>query len=341
MFWWVAQACVVIAVLFISGGLFLQPDTTLDLLWGVLVPALPVTFLISPILWRSLCPLATLNMVPNGWISRRAISTQFLTRVGTAGVVLLAVMVPARRFLFNENGIILAITILLIAGLAIALGTVFDAKAGFCNAICPILPVEKLYGQHPLWQAKNPRCSTCTLCTPKGCIDLAPKKSIATAIGPANRSHAWLKTPYGVFAAAFPGFIAGYFTTPDVPLAGALSTYLHIGMWAVVSYLVLINFVLLLNLSSAFILPPLAATSIGIYYWFAAPHMLSYFSIGAPGVVIFRSIIFALVGFWLGRALFRVNQQQIRRQPDITQQLKPQRIETPRQFNISRTPAST
>ena len=42
---------------------------------------------------------------------------------------------------------------------------------------------------------------------------------------------------FGVFAAAFPGFVVGYYTTADVPLTGALSVYLHIGLYAAISYL--------------------------------------------------------------------------------------------------------
>ena len=307
MFWLATQSVIVIVVLFLCGGLILQPDTSLGLLWNVLIPILPATFLISPILWRSMCPLATLNMLPNGLFSRRALSAPSLSKVGVVGIVLLIVLVPARRFLFNENGIALAITILLVATVAIALGAVFDAKAGFCNAICPILPVEKLYGQHPLWEVRNPRCTNCTLCTPKGCIDIAPKKSITTAIGPATRSHTWLITPFGIFAAAFPGFIFGYFGISDGPLASAGTTYLHIATWAFISYLAVSILVLIVNKPSAYIFPLLAAAAIGIYYWFASPSMLSFFGLAGPSVVILRSIMLAFVGLWLGRALYRVS----------------------------------
>ena len=45
------------------------------------------------------------------------------------------------------------------AGLAAwMLGRRGERKAGFCNALCPILPVERLYGQAPLVAAGNPRC---------------------------------------------------------------------------------------------------------------------------------------------------------------------------------------
>ena len=109
-------------------------------------------------------------------------------------------------------------------------------KAGFCNSICPVLPVERLYGQAPLATLSNPRCPDCTLCTPRGCIDLSPSKSVAQTFGPVRRSQAWLFTSFGVFAGSFPGFVLGYFTWQDVPFAAAGTVYLAVGLVSAGSY---------------------------------------------------------------------------------------------------------
>ena len=37
------------------------PSNTLTLFWGVLVPLLPLVFLVVPGAWRNVCPLAALN----------------------------------------------------------------------------------------------------------------------------------------------------------------------------------------------------------------------------------------------------------------------------------------
>ncbi len=305
-YWKAAQFCIVVATGILIGLLFQFPGISVKLFWNILIPLLPLTFLITPILWRSLCPLATLNMLSNGSIGRRKLKIPSLPHVGNFGLILLVIMVPARRFLFNEHGAILAATILLVAVTALALGAVFDAKAGFCNTICPVLPVEKLYGQHPLWEMRNPRCKPCTLCTPKGCVDLAPKKAITRAIGKTAGAHAWLKTGYGMFAAAFPGFILGYFVTPNTSIAFAGTIYLQIAFWALGSYLITTSLVRLTRQKAASTLPILAAASIGIYYWFTAPLVLSVFGPTALSVMIFRSVLLAIIGFWLGRALNRV-----------------------------------
>lgn len=312
MLWRSLQACAVLLTVLLIAAFLLKPDEALLVFWNVLIPLLPATFLITPILWRSLCPLASLNMLSNGAISRHNLTQQALPRVGTAGILLLGIMVPARRFLFNENALALALTVLLIALLAVALGAIFNVRSGFCNAICPVLPVEKLYGQHPLWEMQNPRCSSCSLCTPKGCIDLAPGKSLNRALGPSRNSPTWLKTSYGIFAASFPGFIIGYFTTPDVPFFSASMTYLYILTWAGASYLATLLFVWLLNGSVKYVLPLLGALAIALYYWFAAPQMLSAFALSNNmSILVLRTAFLGFIGFWLGRALHRVSHRPV------------------------------
>ncbi len=311
MLWRVLQAGAVLLTIFLFAAFLMQPADSLHLFWNFLIPLLPATFLITPIIWRSLCPVASLNMVGNGKISRLSLAKQTLPKVGTAGIILLVLMVPARRFLFNENALALAITVLIVAVLAVALGMIFNVRAGFCNSICPILPVEKLYGQHPIWEMKNPRCATCSLCTPKGCVDLAPRKSMSRALGnTVKNSHNWLRTSYGIFAAAFPGFILGYFTTPDVSFIAAGFTYLHVLALAGGSYLLTTCLVWLLNAPAKYVLPLLGAIAIGLYYWFAAPLMLSTFALtGSLNTLVLRTAIFAFIGFWLGRALYKVSLQ--------------------------------
>ncbi|MFV1981617.1 MAG: hypothetical protein ACC655_10720, partial [Rhodothermia bacterium] len=178
--WTFLQWLGILATVVLLAGLIVVPDESLRILWFAIIPILPASFLISPAIWRGTCPLATLNTMLNGVVSRRYLRARYIPYVGMAGIILLVVMVPARRFLFNENGLVLAITVAAIAVAALVLGAFFDHKAGFCNAFCPVLPVERLYGQGPLVKLGNPRCTTptpsasgraCGLCTDKACID--------------------------------------------------------------------------------------------------------------------------------------------------------------------------
>ena len=173
--WRLAQGLGLLVTGALIVGLFSAPESALGLLWNVLIPILPATFLLSPLIWRALCPLATLNLLPNGLFAARTMPAALQKTLGTAGIALLLILVPARRFLFNEEGAILGIVILAVGALALGLGAIYPQKAGFCNTLCPVLPVEKLYGQHPLVAMKDTRCASCVRCVPKGCLDLAPQ----------------------------------------------------------------------------------------------------------------------------------------------------------------------
>ena len=122
------------------------------------------------------------------------------------------------------------------AALAIAGGLAFDAKAGFCNAICPVLPVERLYGQSPLVRIGNPRCSSCTACAP-ACIDRSPVRAPRQALGAAASRRFWTFSAFGGFAAAFPGFVLGYFTSVDGELSTAPLVYAEVLGWAALSWI--------------------------------------------------------------------------------------------------------
>ena len=300
--WFVAQWAGVVITLVLLAGLVVRPQTSLDILWNVLIPLVPASLLVTPLLWRNVCPLATLNLVSKRFGAARKLPDGWLLPAGAVGILLLVVLVPARRFVFNTDGTLLAVTIAAVAVLALVLGALFDAKAGFCNSICPVLPVERLYGQSPLLRLSNPRCAPCTMCTSRGCIDLAPGHSIPHTLGEARRSSGWLLSGYGAFAAAFPGFILGYGTLADGPLSTAAGVYLHIAMWCLGSYLVVAALTLVLRLSSAVALVAIGAAAAGLYYWFAAAAIGAAFELPAS-VPVIRTMAFVLVAVWAMKAL--------------------------------------
>jgi hypothetical protein len=154
--WVTAQILGVVLMLVLIATLVLWPKPTLHVLWDMVIPLLPAVFLVNPLLWRNVCPLATLNAV-SGRVGYRAFGGSTALTAWTAGIVLLLVMVPARRFVFNSNGPVLSLTIAAVAALALVAGVLYARRAGFCNAICPALPVEKLYGQAPLRRC-SPLC---------------------------------------------------------------------------------------------------------------------------------------------------------------------------------------
>lgn len=301
--WRIAQLAGVGLTLVLLTGLFLRPDATLTILWSLVIPLLPASLLVAPQLWRNVCPMATLNMASNGLLASRSPSPRLLTGGASVGIALFVVMVPARRVLFNTDAAMLAVTIAAVALLAVVLGAVFEAKSGFCNALCPVLPVERLYGQAPLVKLSNPRCDGCSHCSVKGCIDLAPAHAIAPMVKGSGAGRAWFGSAFGIFAAGFPGFVLGYYLVPDGPPTGAPAVYGTVAAASVASWLLTVFIASLFRLSARAMMPVLAAAAAGVYYWFASPILAGTLLLGPAGGHALRVAFLGLVGVWLFKAM--------------------------------------
>ena len=298
--WVTGQSIAFLVTGLVLFGLFFIPDLTLKIVWFAVVPLLPASFLINAGMWRGLCPIASVNMMPKK-DAGMALVGKWLTIASIVGLVLLGLLVPLRRVLLNVDGPALAIVLVAIVALALVMGFVAKAKGGFCNSICPVLPVEKLYGQSPLVSIRNPRCIPCNHCTSKGCLDIDPSLSVKHAVGSSVKRGAWLASPFGIFAAAFPGFIYGYFQLTDGALSDSLHVYQTVFMYAGLSLVLVGGLSFVFNVASKFMLPFLGAFSIGMYYWFAVPASFEAFGLAGASVVKFAML--ALVVYWLMKAL--------------------------------------
>jgi hypothetical protein len=299
LWWQSAQAVGLLLTVALLAGLWMVPEPTLRVLWYAVIPLLPAVFLLQPALWRNVCPLATLNTLPGARTRGLKLDARVARWTVGIGILLLVVLVPARRFLFNTDGRALALVIVAVAVLALVAGFVFDRKAGFCNALCPVLPVERLYGQRPLLPIATAHCVTCSLCTARGCLDISAEKSVPHVLGPARDSSRWLATPYGAFAAAFPGFVVAYYLVPDGPLADAALVYLAIAAGIAISYAVVAALVLLLRVSAAVALPALGITALALYYWYGAPGIASAWQLDTGTVHGIRGAAAILLGVWV------------------------------------------
>src|SRR5262245_34114770 len=105
--WDASRVLSVLAGLALCVSLIAWPRVGLFVLWGVLVPLLPLLFFIAPGLWRNVCPLAASNQVPRRFSFTRGRTLD--ARVRTYGflvpVALFLTIVPARKVLFNGNGV--------------------------------------------------------------------------------------------------------------------------------------------------------------------------------------------------------------------------------------------
>lgn len=301
--WTTAQVAGIAGVAALLAGAVLDAGRVLPLFWNVVLPLLPLTFLLTPAIWRGVCPLATLNMI-GGQRGHRRLRRQVSPWMGFTGMVLLALIVPARRFLLHGDGVAFALLVAACAVLALGSGFWWEAKAGFCNSICPVLPVERLYGQRPVLRVESAACAGCELCTPRGCLDLAEgPKATAQVLGPTRRTGAWIGSAFGAFAAAFPGFVIGFGISRDVPVSAAWLVYGYVALCAVASWLLVRLVVRTFRLDAARAVPALAALAAAAYYWFAGPTAARTLSLGPGAATALQAVTIGSVALWYGRTL--------------------------------------
>lgn len=293
--WAGIQVAGLAATVALLGGLWLRPATTLHILWDMVIPLLPAVFLVNPMIWRNACPVATLNAFAGARSRGRHRAGPGLRVIWGTGVGLLVVLVPARHLLFNEHGIALSLLVAALGVTGIVTGLIYERRAGFCSAMCPVLPVEKLYGQAPLMSVGSARCGDCTLCVSAGCPDLAQGKAAPQSVS--DRTH-WMLTPFGAFAAMFPGFIAGYFTVEAYPL----NPYLHMALAAGASWIAVSMIADALRFEGRDVLPCLGALSFIAYYWFAAPKLAEAYGVAGAGIPL-RWAAVVVAAAWLRRAV--------------------------------------
>ena len=63
--WWrLIRGASIVVALAVAALLIFIPDTGLVVMWKVVIPLLPLLFLLAPGLWRNICPLAASNQTP-------------------------------------------------------------------------------------------------------------------------------------------------------------------------------------------------------------------------------------------------------------------------------------
>ena len=218
------------------------------------------------------------------------------------GVLLLFAMVPARHIVFNTSGPILAGTIVAVGALSWILGRLFASRSGFCNSICPVLSVERLYGSSPLLKVQRNRCHTCTGCV-AGCIDVTARGAGVNALGQKRHPRKWFLSAYGFFAASFPGFVYGYFTVTDQQIASLWGVYANVFTAAVASYVIISLASVISGATPRRMLSICAAAAGGLYFWFASVSIAGALGQGMPLAWGLRIALLTLVAAWFANAI--------------------------------------
>ncbi len=280
--------------------LLVRPAQGLELWWKLAIPLLPLLWLAAPGLWRNLCPLAASNQTP-----RLARFTRGLTVPGwyreyapVVGMAAFIVLVASRRPLLNTSGV--ATAVLIGAALVGALlgGVVFKGKSGWCSSICPLLPVQRIYGQTPFATVPNSHCQPCVGCT-TNCYDFNPRVAYLADLYEDDRHYTGYRR---FFVGCFPGLILCYFTLPTH--ISAASDYARFALFTAAAAGSFFLAETLLKISVAKIAAVYGAVAISLFYWYAAP-VLSGTLTGSAGTVWFvwplRVLVWVLAAVWLAR----------------------------------------
>jgi hypothetical protein len=211
--------------------------------------------------------------------SGRVLDAAASVRMGGLGVALFVMLVPARPLLFDHHAPVMAGSLFVVVLLAVLRGRTHAVRAGFCNAFCPLGPVERLYGQRALIDVTPVHCPSCAACTRRGCVDVAGDKAFRQLVGARGRAS-WIMRPQGGLAAAMPGFIIG------TAAAGAAPTWSHaygtVALGCLGSVLVTTTVAFLVRDSLRRVPPVLAALSALAFYQLVAP--VSVAGWGLPGL---------------------------------------------------------
>ncbi|NUM88206.1 MAG: hypothetical protein HUU37_03290 [Bdellovibrionales bacterium] len=250
-----------------SALLLFAPELGLRLFWGLLIPVAPLLLFLAPGLWRQICPLGSVALLPRdlGWTAASArIPTEregsILRWVGLAALLALP---PLRPWFIDKSGLATFLVVLVFSGLAFFLGTRFVGRGAFCNGLCPVHFVEMIYGQFSRPLRLPVRCGSCDSCT-TACVDVHEGRALDRGQD-IYRHAAW----------GLPGFVIGWFLIPQdlgtFPLPALYGPTLG-GFLA--SFLVFAGLDRVLGPSSRRGLVRAAALlALGAYYWFQVPRL--------------------------------------------------------------------
>lgn len=286
-------------------ALLVAPSLGLLIFWGLLVPVLPLLFLLAPGLWRNVCPLATLNQLPRrlglsrAWNAPPWLKT-YAYVIGFSAFLLLA---SSRKWLFNTNGPATAVLILALLVAAFLGGMLLKGKSGWCSSLCPLLPVQRLYNQTPFVAVANSHCDPCVGCT-KNCYDFNPSVAYLVDLYDEDRYYSGYRK---FFAAAMPGFIVGYFTVPNPPAISVGLMYAGLAAAVAISVGAFFTLDTFVKVSPNKLTALAAVAALNLFYWFGLPAWLATLggllgATPAPWVVwAGRAALLALTAVWLAR----------------------------------------
>jgi nitrite reductase (NADH) large subunit len=303
----------VLAYLALCVALFIRPAGGQFWFFKVIVPLLPILFFTAPGLWRNICPLAASNQAPRVLGFTRAFTPpDWLRRYGALiSIVLFFGITSTRIAFFNTNGAGLSVLLLLTIIAAFSAGIAFKGKSGWCSSTCPLLPLQRVYGQTPFANVPNSHCQPCVGCT-KNCYDFRP--SVAYQADLHDPDPSW-SAPRKLFVSALPGYVLGFFLLVNHPGVALPEVYLRLAVFFVGSVGLFYAVQALLGLSTTVLIAIWASVAINTFYWFSGITLSDSFAT-ITGIQVpwlrwpIRAIVLVLSLFWIARTYVKGRQYE-------------------------------
>jgi hypothetical protein len=277
--WRTTQYAVLLLGVALLATLLLQPELGLNLMWNGLIPLAPALLVIVPGLWRNICPMATLSLLPQrlGLARRNMLPRRWAAALSLVSLGALFVIVPLRHLTLDTNAPLTALMIALSALLAVGMGMAFELRSGWCNSLCPIHPVEKLYGQAPALTVANARCDECRKCS-QPCPD-----SIRTMNPIVTGSSRLEKAAGHLVVGALVGFIWGWYRVPDFhgavnagDIVGAFAWPYVGALCSLALYAAAYRWVYRSDTERRLLVKLFATAAVGTYYWYRIPALTGF-----------------------------------------------------------------
>lgn len=273
----------------IFAAVVLTPHAGLHALWNVLIPAAPALFAFVPGVWRNICPLGATALAARRLRGPGAhrLSPAAQAYLQLLGVAALLLIVPLRHVALDVSGAATALALAAMAAAAALVGACFDGKSGWCAGLCPVHPVERLYGTRPALTVRNAHCQTCGHCVVP-CPD-STRYADAQGHGAPTAAHLARTILIGSFA----GFVWGWFHVPnargpvgiDAPaFAFAYAMPLGCGTVSMGAYLVLRH--LTPERHRTRLARTFAAAAIACYYWYRLPALFGFGMFPGDGMLV-------------------------------------------------------
>lgn len=277
IYWRVVQVVLAAAGVALLPTLVWLPDVGIDVFWNILIPVAPAIFVLIPGVWRNICPMATIGLLPRhfGFSGRKIMPQALRSILVIISLVALLLIVPLRHVVLNTSGPATALMLVCAAITAFLLGTRYEWRSAWCSSLCPIHPVEKLYGTVPAITVANTHCTHCEKCVVP-CPDSTHK--MTPMITNTNKSE---KAAGSLLVGGFFGYVYGWYQVPDY--FGAVTTMELTTAFAwplggfVVSFLIFRALMKIMpRQNHKFLIRCFAMAAVATYYWFRLPMLFGY-----------------------------------------------------------------